>query len=207
MEYQIAICSSDAVFARMLELEFSMLGKRVFCSDRIPSELSGDVVLLDLDTCTAPESGQYRRLIGFTSNSSLLSDDVRRQCSMILHRPFEMRLLRREIFSEQEETVSLAYPSRQSKRENHAQKEIRLQDDQLVVEGQSFRLGPNEARLVQILLEHRGEVVSKELLSEVIGESSANKVEVYICYLRRKLDESLGFKLIYTVRQKGYCIR
>ena len=47
---------------------------------------------------------------------------------------------------------------------------------------------------------------SKEELLSCIGESAANKLEVYICYLRRKTETGDGYRLIRTVRGKGYCI-
>lgn len=59
---------------------------------------------------------------------------------------------------------------------------------------------------MQCLLEHRGESVSRDEISTVIGESSANKTEVYICFLRRKLEETFGDRIIKTVRGKGYTI-
>jgi len=55
-------------------------------------------------------------------------------------------------------------------------------------------------------LEASGEPVSRERIAEGIGESSANKVDVYICYLRRKLEQVTGLRVIRTVRGKGYCV-
>ena len=31
--------------------------------------------------------------------------------------------------------------------------------------------------------------------------------DVYICHLRRKIDNKLGLKLIYTIRGKGYMLK
>ena len=77
----------------------------------------------------------------------------------------------------------------------------------LEAEGEHFSLSPNEYSIVKALLDHRAEPVSRAELLALVGESNANKVDVYVCYLRRKIDEKLGFKLIYTVRGKGYMIK
>ena len=209
MEYQIAIYSGDAVFGRMLELDFLMRGNSVFRADHPQDTVFSEVVILDLDTCSMPFSDTYRRMIGFTRNSLLLTDDVRRQCSMILHRPFEMRLLRREVFPDGGSyVVASAVPQQQdSKTAKQRKPALDLTASVLTVNGQTFVLTPKELLVMQTLLEKRGETVTREELSQRIGESSANKADVYICYLRRKLDETLGFKLIYTVRGKGYRIQ
>jgi DNA-binding response OmpR family regulator len=70
-------------------------------------------------------------------------------------------------------------------------------------------LTENEALLLSLLLQHRGEPVSKETLHRALcrGEdtpSGSNKVEVHLCNLRRKLEQPLGLRLISTVRGQGY---
>ena len=200
MNYQIAIYSSDAVFARMLEIEFLMLGKQVLCAAQPDPQDFSDVVLLDLDGTPPPPPNCYRRIIGFTRNSAMLTDDARRLCSMILHRPFEVRLLRREIMEEGGELPPTA-PAEQGG-------EIRLHMDPekavLFAAGKEITLSPKEAEVMRLLLDRRGEAVSREEISAVIGESAANKADVYICFLRRKLEESTDKRMITTVRGQGY---
>ena len=70
-------------------------------------------------------------------------------------------------------------------------------------------LTENEALLLSLLLQHRGEPVTKETLHRALcgGEdtpSGSNKVEVHLCNLRRKLEQPLGLRLISTVRGQGY---
>ncbi|NUU26105.1 MAG: response regulator transcription factor [Streptomycetaceae bacterium] len=71
-------------------------------------------------------------------------------------------------------------------------------------------LSPTESRLLQYLMANRGRVVSKaELLDRVWRNDfggRVNVVESYISYLRRKVD-SLGTRLIHTVRGVGYVLR
>ena len=100
MKAHIVILSADTVFARMLELEFGMyrLCVRVLADAEEPFE--AEVVLLDLDSAVAPINAFYRQMIGFTRASGFASDDARQHCAMIFHRPFEMRLLRREVLAQ-----------------------------------------------------------------------------------------------------------
>ena len=68
-----------------------------------------------------------------------------------------------------------------------------------------------EFLLLQTLLENRDIVLSRDTLLErvwgydYLGET--NVVDVYIRYLRQKLDDAFGVKLIHTVRSVGYVIK
>ena len=95
MEYQVVILSADEVFSRMLEIEFRMQNLSVLVAEELPARDYSSVVLLDLDSATPPSLGTYGQMIGFTKDSALLTVDSHRQCSMILHRPFDLGLLRR----------------------------------------------------------------------------------------------------------------
>ncbi len=206
MDYQVAVLCADAVFARMLELEFLMRDLQVFSATTLGADDRAEIVLLDLDSAMAPPVGSYSQIIGFTRNSALLAVDTHRQCAMILHRPFELSLLRREV---------LAYVQKRT-RSSHRKatsmaskpRDFRLDPSRACLwEGRrEIPLTPVEYKILQCLLEHRGETVSREKLSELIGESLANKTEVYICYLRRKTDAPNGLRWIRTVRGKGYRI-
>ena len=72
-------------------------------------------------------------------------------------------------------------------------------------------LTKREFDLLQYLLENKGLVISREtLLDRVWGYDYAgetNVVDVYIRFLRSKIDERFGTKLIATVRGVGYVIR
>jgi two-component system, OmpR family, response regulator len=74
----------------------------------------------------------------------------------------------------------------------------------------SIDLTPTEFKLLHYLLLNAGRVVSKsQILDRVWNydfDGNANVVEIYISYLRRKID-SLGPPLIHTVRGVGYTLR
>ena len=69
-------------------------------------------------------------------------------------------------------------------------------------------LTPREFGLLHFLMRHHGQVVSKlEILQGVWDanyEGDENVVEVYIGYLRRKIDHPFGRQTIQTVRGAGY---
>ena len=65
--------------------------------------------------------------------------------------------------------------------------------------------------ILQYLLENKNIVISREnLLQNIWGYDFAgetNAVDVYIRYLRVKIDEPFGLKLIHTIRGVGYMIK
>lgn len=77
--------------------------------------------------------------------------------------------------------------------------------------GRAIELTLKEYSLLEYLLEHRGECVSRSgLLQHVWNmhpDVTTNVVDVYINYLRRKVDEGAKNKLIHTVRGNGYVMR
>ncbi|MBA2566901.1 MAG: response regulator transcription factor [Thermoleophilaceae bacterium] len=74
------------------------------------------------------------------------------------------------------------------------------------VDGRSVSLTAREFRMLETLMQHAGQVLSREqLLSHVWGydyDPGSNVVDVYVGYLRRKL----GNGAIQTVRGMGYSI-
>ncbi len=76
--------------------------------------------------------------------------------------------------------------------------------------GHAAELTPREYELLEFLLRRSGQVVSrKQLLEQVWGEhsfGSANVVDVYIGYLRRKLEHPSVPQLIRTVRGAGFVL-
>jgi DNA-binding response OmpR family regulator len=75
-------------------------------------------------------------------------------------------------------------------------------------EGREVTLTPREFGLLHFLMRHRGEVVSKSRILESVWDAhydgDDNVVEVYVGYLRRKIDAPFGRHAIETVRGAGY---
>ena len=71
-------------------------------------------------------------------------------------------------------------------------------------------LTAREYGLLMLLLTHAGQVVGREqILSEVWNDdqgTSSNVIEVYVRYLRQKLEEAGEPRLIHTIRGRGYSL-
>ena len=82
---------------------------------------------------------------------------------------------------------------------------------EVTVKGTAVELTRREFDLLRYLLENKEKVISREsLLDNVWGfdfVGETNAVDVYIRFLRAKIDEAFGIKLIHTVRVVGYVIR
>lgn len=77
--------------------------------------------------------------------------------------------------------------------------------------GRIIDLSAREFALLEYLIRNQGVVLSREQIEEHIWSydymGSSNMVDVYIRYLRRKIDEGQEKKLIQTVRGTGYVLR
>lgn len=75
-------------------------------------------------------------------------------------------------------------------------------------EGHEINLTAREFALLELFMRRSGEVLSKQhILDHVWGfdfEGDENIVEVYVGYLRRKIDEPFGQRSLQTVRGVGY---
>ncbi|MCH4147026.1 MAG: response regulator transcription factor [Prevotella sp.] len=72
-------------------------------------------------------------------------------------------------------------------------------------------LSIKEYRLLEYMMEHHGEILSRrQLLKDVWNkdfDTNTNIVDVYVRYLRSKIDDDFKQKLIHTVVGTGYCLR
>ncbi len=78
-------------------------------------------------------------------------------------------------------------------------------------QGQSIHLSKKEYSMLEYLMMHAGEVVSRESLERISTnfdyEGYSNVIDVYMRFLRRKIDDPFQTKLIHTVRGFGYVIK
>jgi DNA-binding response OmpR family regulator len=72
-------------------------------------------------------------------------------------------------------------------------------------------LSSKEFSVLEYLIRNAGIVLSRDKISQHIWnydyEGGSNVVDVYIRYLRKKIDEQYSVKLIHTVRGAGYVLR
>ncbi len=77
--------------------------------------------------------------------------------------------------------------------------------------GQRIELQPKEFRLLEYLMRHAGQVVTRTMLLEQVWEfhfdPKTSVVETHISRLRSKIDKGFAAELIHTARGAGYCLR
>src|SRR6185437_11918723 len=76
--------------------------------------------------------------------------------------------------------------------------------------GKEIDLSPKEFALLEYLMSNAGRKVTRTMILERVWhhsfDTSTNVVDVYINYLRKKIDENVALKLIRTVRGVGYTV-
>ena len=81
----------------------------------------------------------------------------------------------------------------------------------VTVRGTPVELTKREFDLLRYMLKNKDAVVTREMLLENVWEydfdGGTNAVDVYIRFLRAKIDEAFDIKLIHTVRGVGYVIK
>jgi DNA-binding response OmpR family regulator len=77
--------------------------------------------------------------------------------------------------------------------------------------GNEVQLTNKEFALLEFFMRHPDEILSREVLSEKVWEETfdtlTNVIDVYINYLRNKIDRHYEPKLIHTVRGVGYMLK
>ena len=77
--------------------------------------------------------------------------------------------------------------------------------------GQIIELQPREFRLLEVLLRHAGQVVTRTMLLESVWDyhfdPQTNVIDVHISRLRQKIDKGFERPLLHTVRGAGYSLR
>jgi DNA-binding response OmpR family regulator len=88
--------------------------------------------------------------------------------------------------------------------------EMDLDRHRVLRDGRRIELSPKEFALLEVLLRHPNQVLTRVQIMEHAWDfglsSETNLIDVYIGYLRRKIDRGFGRKLIHTVRGVGYSL-
>lgn len=89
--------------------------------------------------------------------------------------------------------------------------EVDLQTRSVVRAGQEIQLTPREFAILEILAAHRGKVVTRVMMWQRLYQETeryaSNVIDVYIRYLRQKIDKDFAPPLITTVWGRGYMLR
>ncbi len=81
--------------------------------------------------------------------------------------------------------------------------------DNVTFQGEKIDLSKKELELLKLLYSKNGEAVGRSEARELIfpSETDGNVVDVYISYLRKKIDLRFDTRMIITVRNKGYMLK
>ena len=77
--------------------------------------------------------------------------------------------------------------------------------------GQAIDLQPREFSLLELLMRHAGQVVTRTMLLEQVWgyhfDPQTNVIDVHVSRLRAKIDKDFDKPLLHTVRGAGYMLR
>ncbi|NLY19838.1 MAG: response regulator transcription factor [Tissierellia bacterium] len=110
-----------------------------------------------------------------------------------------LRAMTRKSFGSASNTIEVADLSL-----NIATQEVKRGDE-------IISLSSKEYALLEYLMHNKGIIISREKIEDHIWnfdyDGGTNVVDVYISYLRKKIDEGRDIKLIKTIRGRGYTIK
>lgn len=89
--------------------------------------------------------------------------------------------------------------------------EMNLESKEVMRSNKKIDLTPKEFALMEYLIRNHGKVVSKAEIAEKVWEinfdTGTNVIEVYVNYLRKKIDRDFPQKLIHTQFGMGYILK
>lgn len=213
---KICIVSRDRVFARMLELELKALSSGV---KTVTERLNPPALEIAAGQCgTVIFDGDY--FDDVTEFVERLKTDVvvfsKRELTglpenvkLFLERPFEMSVLTEYMTEYMRQTSGGMI--KKTGQPTALKIELDQYSKQATVNGRIVRFSAREFSLLYLLYKNRGKTVTrKEVLENVWStefDEKSNVDNVYINYLRNKLDRQFGIDLIHTVRGKGYMLK
>jgi len=221
--YRIFIVEDDAAIAGVIRRHLEGWGYTVRCAERFDDVLSEfaafdpHLVLLDV---SLPFFNGYHwcQEIRRVSKAPILfltsaSDNVNVVMAMqlggddLLAKPFDLQVLSAKV----QALLRRAYdfgPS--SHLLSCGAAVLNVSDGTLDAHGQRVELTRNECRILQLLLEHKGEIVSRDALMTRLWESDSfvdeNTLTVNIARLRRKLEAAGLPDFIRTRKGAGYLV-
>lgn len=122
-------------------------------------------------------------------------------------KPFEIE----ELLARMRSVIRRAAPASKDTSLKYKALELRLDSMSVLLNGVNVCLSKTEFLLLRTLLENKNTVLSRgKIISAVWGKGhyiEDNSVDVYIRYLRAKIDDKAGEEYIATVRGAGYIIK
>jgi DNA-binding response OmpR family regulator len=88
--------------------------------------------------------------------------------------------------------------------------EVDLRRHAVTRAGRPIELTPKEFALLEYLLRHRGQAISRAMITEKVWgygfDTYSNLIDVHINHLRKKIDRPFAAKLLHTVKGVGYVL-
>ena len=185
-----------------LGLELAMAGHyAAIVLDRMLPELDGLTVLSRLR-----EAGNRTPVVVLSALASLDErvKGLRAGSDDYLTKPFELP----ELLARLEAVQRRALPSGEITRLVEGELELDLLARRVTWTGKRIDLQPREFRLLEYLVRHRGQVVTRSMLLEGVWDyhvdPGTNVIDVHVSRLRKKLDEGGAGNIVQTVRGTGY---
>ena len=220
---KILIIEDEKALARLLELALTHEGyetKTEYDGDRgfvDVSRYEPDLILLDImlpgmdgiEICRKVREFSFVSILMLTARDETVDKVTGLDCGAndYMTKPFEMEELLARI-----RAILRASENSTEKLEMLAVKDLWMDLRHHLVKrlGTAISLTKREFDLLEYLMKNSGIVLTREqILERVWGldyEGEANVVDVYIRYLRSKIDEPFDPKLIHTVRGFGYVL-
>ena len=219
--YRIFVVEDDGTIARMVRTGLEQWGYTVRCAenfDRVDqdfAEFDPQLVLLDI---SLPRYNGYHWCSEIRSASkvpvvflSSAADNMNIVMAMnmggddFIAKPFDMNVLVAKVQAILRRTYDFGAPA-------HllpcAGGMLNPESSMLHLNGEDISLTRNELRILQLLLEHRGQIVSRGDLMTRLWESDSfvdeNTLTVNIARLRKKLEDAGVHELIRTKKGEGY---
>lgn len=223
MKERVLIIEDEMAMVRLLELELSYEGYETTIAsdgpdgvDKALSE-SFDFILLDLnlpgingiEVCKRIRTAKQTPIIMITARDTV-SDRVRgldTGADDYVPKPFAIEELLARMRSVQRRLQTKETGDMLSAKDLT----LSVASHRVCRAGQDIELSQREFELLHCLLLHKNRLMHREALLNLVWgysyEGETNVVDVYIRYVRMKVDEGFGEKLIHTVRGSGYILR
>lgn len=207
MNKSILIVTADERLASVLSIEAAVCGAQAQRAQEIQGMDAAEwehicAAIVDLDGKIGGAIPEQVRVLGLCRDPEALPLRARRIAHMIFRRPFLAEDLRRELRALTRESEDVAAPASAVR----VKEALVLKEDSrcALMGNRQLPLSQKEFMVLSLLLQKGEEGISKQELDALLDAKETNEGQVYICHLRRKLEQAFDLQPIKTVRNKGY---
>ena len=186
---EVCILSKNELFIRYLKQELLNYVQILHIC-----EGEGELPLAEAYICDRESMAEIPKLSALLVSIAWQEEMPQGYTGLWLDRPFRISRLRAMLGLEKTDIFELPLPMPTYRA--------------VLMDGKTIKLTESEYRLYHVLYEAQGEFVSRDTLHKTVwkGEGDIGIVNVYIHYLRQKLEKN-GKRMIISARTKGYAVR